>query len=352
MEKARKLPSGNYRIRVYDKTTKTYKSFTASTRREAEYMAAEWFNGLKNKSNKKYRNTVKEAVQEYIDERSNILSPASIDKYQRTLDGQFSDDFKNIRLDKLTEQHIKQEVNRLAGKYSPKSVVNAYHFIIPILRKHRHDLYLDDITMPKVFVKKKVYPSAQEVIDLFYGDRMELEVILALFYGLRKEEIRGLKKSDITGNVLTINRVMIDIKKETIVRELAAKTEDGLRQINNLPPFLINMINSRTGEYVCEMSGHALYMHFKRKIKTIGYDIAFHDLRHVNASVMLFLGVPNKYAMERGGWSTDEILRKVYQSTFSSERQRYDTIIDNYFQDIYMQKYDTKHDTKDVKPRK
>lgn len=59
--------------------------------------------------------------------------------------------------------------------------------------------------------------------------------------------------------------------------------------------------------------------------------ISFHDLRHMNASVMLALGVPDKYAMERGGWETDSIMKSVYQNTFSSERLMVDKKIDDYF---------------------
>ena len=339
MATAKKLPSGSYRVRVYDKLIGAYKSFTAPTKREAERLANEYLDGKRSAAQTEL--TVGQAVQNCIDERSNILSPATISKYQRTLDGEFDSDFKAIKIKKLTEQHVKNEVNRLSGKYSPKSVKNAYHFIAPIIRKYRRDLYLEDITTPKVFTKKKVYPTAEEVIELFRGDRFELEVLLALMYGLRKEEIRGLKKSDIKNGVLTINRVKIDVDKETIVKENAAKTENSLRQIDSVHPFILNMIEQRSGEYITEASGHAIYMHFKRKMKSIGYDISFHDLRHVNASIMLFLGIPDKYAMERGGWSTDDTLKRVYQSTISSERKRFDSIVDSYFSNIYATKYDT-----------
>lgn len=339
MATAKKLPSGNYRVRVYDKATGKYKSFTALTKREAERMASDYLDGRQ--GIKPTELTVYEAVQHYINERSNILSPASIDKYQRTLDTQFSDNFKQIKLSKLTEQHMKNEVNRLSGKYSPKSVKNAYHFIAPIIRKYRHDLYLEDIKTPKVYTPKKIYPTAKEVIDLFRGDRMELEVLLALCYGLRKEEIRGLKKTDIHNGILTINRVKIDVQKETILKENSAKTQDSLRQIDNVQPFILEMIEKRSGDFITNMSGHAIYMHFKRKIQSIGYDITFHDLRHINASVMLFLGIPDKYAMERGGWSTDDTLKKVYQSTITQERKRFDSVVDRYFSDIYDTKYDT-----------
>ena len=62
--------------------------------------------------------------------------------------------------------------------------------------------------------------------------------------------------------------------------------------------------------------------------------MTYHDLRRLNASVMLMLGVPDKYAMECGGWSTDHVLKTVYQQTFSDERKRVDSMIDDYFDGI------------------
>ena len=51
----------------------------------------------------------------------------------------------------------------------------------------------------------------------------------------------------------------------------------------------------------------------------------------MNASIMLMLGVPDKYAMERGGWSSSGVLKSVYQHTFSEERKLVDERIDGYF---------------------
>ena len=69
--------------------------------------------------------------------------------------------------------------------------------------------------------------------------------------------------------------------------------------------------------------------------------MSFHDLRHMNASVMLALNVPDKYAMERGGWSTNHVMKSVYQHTFSAERKAVDDRIDDYFTGIYDTIYDT-----------
>ena len=46
---------------------------------------------------------------------------------------------------------------------------------------------------------------------------------------------------------------------------------------------------------------------------------------------MLMLNVPDKYAMERGGWSTTHTLKSVYQHTFSDECKHVDSIINDFF---------------------
>lgn len=62
--------------------------------------------------------------------------------------------------------------------------------------------------------------------------------------------------------------------------------------------------------------------------------ITFHDLRHLNASVMALLRIPDKYAQERGGWKSDNVMKNIYMQTFSEERERVDNVIDSYFENI------------------
>lgn len=66
--------------------------------------------------------------------------------------------------------------------------------------------------------------------------------------------------------------------------------------------------------------------------------ITFHNLRHLNASVMARLRIPDKYAQERGGWKSDKVMKNTYMQTFSKERERVDNIIDNYFENIMQHK--------------
>ena len=83
--------------------------------------------------------------------------------------------------------------------------------------------------------------------------------------------------------------------------------------------------------FIVQMEYQTLRSKFNKLLEEKGYHMTFHDLRHLSASVMLMLNIPDKYAMERGGWSTNSTLKSVYQHTFSEERKQVDKKIDDYF---------------------
>ncbi len=116
---------------------------------------------------------------------------------------------------------------------------------------------------------------------------------------------------------------------ETFVDDPIDRNKDLVRFIK-----IIDSINESYEDFIVPVSRKIVYDRFKKLIKKNDIDMTFHDLRHLNASIMLMLGVPDKYAMERGGWSTDSVLKSVYQQTFSSERKKIDSMIDSYFNSI------------------
>ena len=61
---------------------------------------------------------------------------------------------------------------------------------------------------------------------------------------------------------------------------------------------------------------------------------------------MLALGVPDKYAMERMGHATNNMLKTVYQHTMKSKQNEVASMVDNYF----MKKLHTNLHTDNKKP--
>lgn len=141
---------------------------------------------------------------------------------------------------------------------------------------------------------------------------------------------------DIEKHTLKVRRTIISTENGEEVRD-GCKTEKSTRELA-LPDYLYEMITAiphkNDMDFIVPYTRKSVYSHFKRMTRREGIEMTFHDLRHLNASVMLMLGVPDKYAMERGGWSTDNILKSVYQQTFSSECRRVDAVIDDYFNEI------------------
>ena len=80
------------------------------------------------------------------------------------------------------------------------------------------------------------------------------------------------------------------------------------------------------------MNASTLSYHFEQACKRAGVrKMRFHDLRHYSASVLLMLGVPDKYAMERMGHATNNMLKTVYQHTMAEKRSEVDDAVDKYF---------------------
>jgi len=330
---ASQLPSGSWRCRVYDNALKKQISFTAPTADEAVMQAQRYKLTHESKPADDITLTLGECIDRYIDSKTNILSPVTVSKYRNIRRSQLSNSFLSLKLIRLTNIDAQQEINRLSGIYSPKTVYNASGLISAVVRTFRPE-FAYRVTLPRREKKKKALPTPDEVIKAFKNTDMELVVLLGLWQGFRVSEIRGLKKSDFKNGVLSVNRVIVTADGKAIEKELA-KTEQSKRSLQ-VPPPIQELVDKVSGEYITTLSGESIYKRFKRKMIRLGYpDATFHDLRHLNASVMLMLGIPDKYAMERGGWSNTATLKNVYQETFTPEREKVDNIIDNYFSTLY-----------------
>jgi integrase len=329
-------------VRVYVNDLKAYKSFTADSKRGAERMANDWLIEHEEEVRREQMLTFEKAANAYIEQRRTTLSPTTIAGYETIMKNNV-ERLKNIALDELTQQQIQDWVNELTVSLSPKSVRNIYGFFKSVVNYHDVPLRLSKIQLPRKTRKFKRLPSAQLVIDTFKGTDIELPVLLAVWGSLRMSEILGIQARDIEGDVLTISRVKVKVNNETVVKE-RAKTYNSNRQLR-LPPPIMELVRStgKSGkEFLIDYTRSQIFEKYTWQMKKLGYQVTFHDLRHINASVMAALNIPDLYAMERGGWSNTNTLKAVYQQTFSTERMKYDAVIDDYFNNLYDTKYDTK----------
>ena len=244
----------------------------------------------------------------------------------------------DIKLTELQPIQIQQAINIEAEKISPKTLKNAYGLLRSVLKMYNADINLNCIVLPKVRKREAELPSFEELFSIVKGTSVELPVLLAVCLSLRIGEVIGLqfKDVDLHNHTIRIRRTIIMTKEGAKVRD-GCKTEKSKRKLE-IPAYILDLIiaipHESENDFIVPLTRKALYSRFKRLMEKNDIHITFHDLRHLNASIMLMLGVPDKYACERGGWSTDNILKSVYQQTFSSERKKIDKLIDGYFNGI------------------
>lgn len=326
--KAEKLPSGSYRARVAVNGIR--KTFVAETAREAIRLANEW----------KYLQkapvqdmTVEKAIEAYIESIRDMRSPSTIAGYEKIKRNQFQSLMK-IKLSKLTQAAVNIAVNEERKKgLSAKTISNAHGLLSAVLHVYYPDLHLGT-RLPQHKKKRKVlYSTPEEIYKAVKGSSVEFPVLLAMCLSLSMSEIRGLKKTDIENGFIHVQRSRIRVGNKDIVKE-EMKEEERDRYIQ-FPDFLMRFVDEIDTEYLIELTGAVIYKRFTKLIKNAGLKhMTFHDLRHVYASVMHLLGVPDQYIMENGGWKTDHTLKHVYRNTFSSERQNFDNLADSYYGNI------------------
>lgn len=337
MPTARKLPSGAYRVQVMVDGKRV--SITDSDPKVAQAKAA----AVKAKMTEAKRSprslTVGEAIDRYIESKDAVLSPSTVAGYKRIRENALQG-IMDVKLPDLTQEKVQREVNKMAKEKSPKSVRNAHGLLTAALAEYHPDLVLRT-TLPQKQRYDARIPSGDDIKKLMQvakGTDMELPFLLAVWLGLRASEIRGVTWDCINGDTLHIRQAMVEGEDGPVLK--GTKTYSGNRKLT-LPPYIKALIEAtpKKGDYLVSLSGQAIYKRFSRMCEKAGIQhYRFHDLRHANASVMLALGVPDKYAMERMGHATGNMLKTVYQHTMKSEQEKITEQINGYFSALIVEK--------------
>ena len=344
--KAKKLPSGNWRVQLQI-DGKRY-SCTGTSKKEAENAAKKLYAGFQ--IEKKSVLTVGKAIDKYIDAKEKVLSPSTVRGY-KTIRKNHLQSLMDINLTELTPLDIQQAISadQASGK-SAKTIKNAHGLLSAMLKEFRPNF----VSNPKLPQKKpqEVRIFSEEEMKKVWaaskGTPYELPILLASWLGLRQSEIKGLRFSDIQDGRLHIQRAIVKGTNGPVVK--GTKTVSGDRWIK-----LPNVINTLVQEewakleergvrpdmenyYICPMSASAIYENFIRICEKAGVKpCRFHDLRHFAASEAHSLGVPDKYAMRRMGHATDNMLKTVYQHTMRDKEDQFADVIDEHMEELFKQ---------------
>ena len=282
----------------------------------------------------------------------------------------FDKRYPGLRLREVTPKHIQDyyTYEMKENGISPNTVIHRHANIRKALQYAYKTGLLDNNPADRIERPKKVkyvgdYYNAKELERLFEvvrGDPLELGVILAAFYGLRRSEAVGLKWEaiDFEQKTLTIRHTVTQASvdgKSTIIEKDRAKTKSSYRTLPLVPPFeeLLyrlkaqqevnrklcgNMYNKMYDGYIYvnEMGelvkpGY-ITQHFPLVLEKSGMrKIRFHDLRHSCASLLYANGVSLKDIQEWLGHSDISTTSNIYTHlSFSSKVASANAIIGVY----------------------
>lgn len=204
----------------------------------------------------------------------------------------------------------------------------------------------DKVEKPKTADYSVSYYNADEIsklLDYSKGDPLELPIILAAYYGLRRSEILGLKWSavDFIGNTLTIRYTVTEVslgtgKGNVIVERESTKTKSSKRTLPLVKPVrdILERIRDEQEDNrrLCGSSYNADYLDFicvnavgdriKPNYITQHFQliltrhdlgkIRFHDLRHSCASLLYANGISLKEIQQWLGHSNISTTANIY----------------------------------------
>lgn len=265
------------------------------------------------------RGSFRSCAESYIESKKHIISPKTARTYKSMLKSSISNEFSRLKLSQITQQDIQLEINRYASDHLPKSVRNMHGFISAVLGQFRPNMNIHT-TLPQKRLYEHYTPSEDDIKRILEASKDDHPNHICFQLGcmsLRRSEIMALTPEDIHGNVLTINKAMVqNSDKKWVIK--STKTSAGTRKIY-IPDSLVEEI--REQGYIYNRHPNTMRKALQRYQRELGIPrFRFHDLRAYFASYAHQNGISEQTIMETGGWHSVECLRKSYRHSMDKEK--------------------------------
>lgn len=336
------LPSGKWRCRAMSKGERLEVIADHPLTAHTQLMAMKTGLIEKRKSETPASITLNDAMTKYINDRQAVLSPSTVRSYKETQRNRIQGLLQKKVAD-ITEADLQIAISgeAQAGK-SAKTIKNDISLAVSVISLYK-PINTKRLKYPQRVKKEHAFLDTEEIVKLISGcegDRAEIPILLALWLGLRRSEILGLCWDcvDFENSTIRIDRALVRNEAGAFIIKNYPKNESSRRTVS-CPSYILEKLRVYPGEREGRVfkTNDSSFIYDRLQIICKREGITFpgvHGLRHTNASVMLSLGIIDKCAMARGGWSTDYTMKTVYQHLFAKDKAGADTAINTYFEQL------------------
>lgn len=307
------LPSGNYRVRIMI-DGKSH-SIVKSTPEQciAEYIALK--HGIVEAKATTAKQSLSKAIDNYIDARKNILSPATVRGY-RTIQKHRFPGLMIQDVSSITADQCQRAVNLEAKTVAAKTLSNSWGFVSSVIADATGRSLT--VRLPQIIPAERPWLTPEQIpefVAAVKGDVAEIPALLALS-SLRRSEIVALRWSDVdlAKGVIHVNGATVLGEDNKYVRKAETKNSTSRRTVPIIPPLREALTAvPDPGEMVVTCCPATIMNRINKACRSAGLpEVGVHGLRHSFASLAYHLGWPEKVAMEIGGWADDRTMHKIY----------------------------------------
>ena len=309
------LPSGSYSTKVMvsgirHTITKPTAEECAAEAVAIKYRAIEA--KQQNRAGVKY---LEDALQEYIARRRGSASPSTLYAYERYAKNCFLSMLRT-NIHSTTDDQWQAAIRRESRDKSPKYIANVWGFVSAAILESTGKR--PNVKLPAKESNSRPFLDPEQItvfVDAIKGESVEIAALLALS-SLRRSELKALKWKDIdfAKNCIRVSGAMVYAGEDGMVHKKQNKTAASRRVVPIIPPLREALeAAEHKSEYVVPYNGSWLYQRINEICAAHDLPrVGVHGLRHSFASLAYHLGIPEKIAMEIGGWADDGTMRKIY----------------------------------------
>ena len=273
--------------------------------------------------------TLRSAVDTYIKNRKNILSPSTLRAYDSILNNRFQDIMDVPLTERVNWQRI---INDEADEVSAKTLKNSWGLISSVLKEN--NIPVDNIRLPQIINKPRPFLQPEQIttfVKAIEGHKYELPYLLCL-HGLRRSEMLALTKKDIVDDYIKVNGAMVNGMDGKLILKEENKTVNSRRNVPIMLPRVKELAKACKTDSLCPWNPSTVSKPLTTVCKRLGFpDIGLHGLRRSYASLCYHLGVSEAQTMEWGGWSDISTMRKIYIQIAEKDRAEKASALKNFF---------------------